>query len=578
MLSSKPRYPAFLPTVVDPSPDEAALLAEIAEAIDLHEQGSYWKAEKRYRRILDRHPNSPRAQALLGLLLEQKASSPQTIAMIEQGCQADPNDMLIQGNAGGVLHMLGRVREAAEYYSRAVEAAPMYGQAYVGLGSCFADLMRHPEAVYAYRRAVVCEPENFNYWSDLIFTTDLSDHATFADSLAVRREVNDTLVAPLTPEKVVYTNDPDPDRQLRIGYASADMYQHSGATTWGGWLVNHDRSKYHVTLYSATLKHDQMTAKFKASCDQWYDVQDWSNDKLALQVQADKIDILVDLATYSRGGRVPTFARRPAPIQISGWGYATGTGLDCMDYFATDETVVPVHDEGRYHERPWILPSALSWVPPRDAIKVGHVRAALGRPVCFGVFNRQPKITRSSIRAWAEILKRVPGSWLMIKNGRLDHQQVKDAIEEAFTAEGVGDNRIMLAGQGNHWDHLAAHWIPDIMLDPFPQGGGVSAFESLWMGVPLVTLLGDRPSGRIAASLLKQVELSDWITDSEDQYIERAVEAARDLERLKQIRATLRERVYAMPAVDIKGYAAQVERGYRERWRAWCEKQRGEQG
>jgi predicted O-linked N-acetylglucosamine transferase (SPINDLY family) len=190
------------------------------------------------------------------------------------------------------------------------------------------------------------------------------------------------------------------------------------------------------------------------------------------------------------------------------------------------------------------------------------------------VFNRQPKITRSSIRAWAEILRRVPGSWLMIKNGRLDHQQVKDAIEEAFTEEGVGDNRIMLAGQGNHWDHLAAHWIPDIMLDPFPQGGGVSAFESLWMGVPLVTLLGDRPSGRIAASLLKQVELSDWITDSEEQYIERAVEAARDLERLKQIRATLRERVYAMPATDIRGYARSVEDGYRLRWQAWCERQR----
>lgn len=573
MLAKAPaRYPAFLPTVVDPSPAEAALLAEIAEAIDLHEQGRYWQAEKRYRRILDKHPNSPRATALLGLLLEQKQASDKTLAMIEAGCQADPNDMLIQGNAGGVLHMLGRVREAAEYYSRAVEAAPMYGQAYVGLGSCFADLMRHREAVYAYRRAVTVEPDNFNFWSDLIFTTDLSDGSTFEDSLAVRREVNDTLIRPLMPEAKTYRNDPDPDRQLRVGYASADMYQHSGATTWGGWLVNHDRSKFHVTLYSATMKHDQMTEKFKASCDTWYDVQDWSHDRLALQVEKDKIDIFVDLASYSRGGRLPTFARRPAPIQLSGWGYATGTGLDCMDYFATDETVVPIHDEGRYHEMPWRLPSALSWVPPKDAIPVGHVRAALGRPVCFGVFNRQPKITRSSIKAWAEILRRVPGSWLMIKNGRLDHQQVKDALTEAFEVEGVGDNRVALFGQGNHWDHLASHWIPDVMLDPFPQGGGVSAFESLWMGVPLVTLLGDRPSGRIAASLLKQVQLDDWIANDEETYVERAVEAARDIERLKQIRATLRERVYAMPATDLKGYVAAVEDGYRARWAAYCQK------
>lgn len=571
------RYPAFLPTVVDPRPSEAAILKQIEAGIDLHENGNYWQAERIYRRVLKDHPTNARARALLGLLLGQKDSNPKALAMIAEGCHADPNDMLIQGNWGSVLHMDGRVTEAVEAYSRAVEAAPMYGQAYIGLGACFADLSRHAEAVYAYRRAVTCEPENFNYWSDLIFTTDLSDAHTFDDSMAARREVNDRLIAPVMPTDPVYENDLDPDRRLRVGYASADMYQHSGALTWGGWLVSHNKKNVHVTLYSATLKHDQMTKRFKAAADQWHDIQDWTNERLVEQVKADKIDIFVDLASYSRGGRIPAFAQRPAPIQLSGWGYATGTGLDCMDYFATDNIVVPVHEEGRYHEKPWRLSSALSWVPPEESIPVGHVRAALGRPVCFGVFNRQPKITRSSIKAWAEILKRVPGSWLMIKNGRLEHAQVKDEVSRMFDEEGVGDNRVALFGQGNHLDHLAAHWIPDIMLDPFPQGGGVSAFESLWMGVPLVTLLGDRPSGRIAASLLHQVDLADWVANDVETYIERAVEAARDLDRLKTIRATLRDRVHAMPATQLKQMARQIEDGYRIRWRAFCEKQKAKQ-
>lgn len=570
--SPSSRYPAFLPAVTDPSPKQAAVLAEIAEGMELHEAGRLWLAEKQYRSIIARH-DSPRARALLGLLLEQKDSNPRALAMLAEGATADPNDMLTNGNWGGVLHMLGRIEEAREAYSRAVEAAPQYGEAYIGLGACFADLMRHAEAVYAYRRGVTCDPTNFGYWSDFIFTTDLSDHATFEDSMAARREANEKIVKPLLPDNPTYDLDLDPDRRLRIGYASADMYQHSGATTCGGWLVNHDKRKVHVTLYSATLKHDQMTKRFKKAADQWYDVQDWSHDKLAEQIKADKIDVLVDLAGYSRGGRIPAFARRPAPIQVSGWGYATGTGLDCMDYFATDAIVVPQFDEGRYHEAPWRLSSALSWVPPKDVIPVGHVRAALGRPVCFGVFNRQPKITRSSIRAWAEILRRVPGSWLMIKNGRLDHEQVKAAVERAFEEEGITEPRVMLAGQGNHWDHLAAHWIPDVMLDPFPQGGGVSAFESLWMGVPLVTLTGDRPSGRIATSLLHQVDLADFAVSDEQAYIERAVEAARDMERLKGIRATLRERVYGMPATDVRKYARDIEDWYRFLWKRWVAKQ-----
>jgi protein O-GlcNAc transferase len=230
---------------------------------------------------------------------------------------------------------------------------------------------------------------------------------------------------------------------------------------------------------------------------------------------------------------------------------------------------VPVDQEGRYVEQPWRLPSVLSWVPPSDVLPTGHCRAALGRPFTFGMFNRMPKITQEGIAAWSEILKRLPDARLLVKNSQLNDPQVREILGEYFEQHGVRP-QVGIAGSTNHYDHLAAHWIPDVMLDPFPQGGGVSAFESLWMGVPLLTVLGERPSGRIAASLLHQVGLDDWAVPDVESYIERAVELAADPKALVPIREGLRDRVLAMPALDVKAYAGHVEAGFRRMWVRWC--------
>jgi predicted O-linked N-acetylglucosamine transferase (SPINDLY family) len=575
-----------LPTIADPPKAEAEILAQIADALDAHEQGRTWEAEKRYRQVLKKHPDHPRARALLALLVAQKkvSADAKARAVREMGEAAarDLNDVLVQTNWGAVLYGLERQREAIEAYERAIEAYPAYGAAYASLGRMLMDVCEHERAHYAYQRAIALEPENQDHYADNIFITDLMPEATFEDSLAARRRYNDVLVLPRFAEALPHINDLDPDRKLRIGYASADMYQHSGAMAWGGFVVNHDRSKFHVTLYSGTQKTDAMTEKFKASCDQWYDIRLWSDDKLAVQVYKDQIDILVDLASFTSGGRPLAFARKPAPIQISGWGYATSTGLDCMDYFATDAIVCPVDQEGRYVEWPWRLPSALSWVAPSDVLPVGHLRAAMGRPFTFGVFNRMPKITQRSIRAWVRILSRVPGSRLLVKNSQLQDEQVRDLVRAHFVAAGAeiegssllvptggAPARIGLEGSSNHYDHLATHWIPDVMLDAYPQGGGVSSFESLWMGVPVLTILGDRPSGRITASLLHQVGLDDWAVPDEASYIERAVELSRDPMALVPIRESLRERVLAMPALRLKEYTASIEKGYREMWRRY---------
>lgn len=584
----------FLPKTA-PSEVEAAALLEINEVILLHQNaivtGDWWTPEKKYRRLLAKYPGSPRTTFMLGLLLQQKAeqTNPRAIAMMIEGAEGDPHDALVHGQLGAVLYHQGRITESRDAYRRAVDALPSYDDAYAALGRVFTDLCGHDEALYCYERALAVQPENYGFWCDYIFIGDLAPSTTFDSALAARRRFNETMVLPRLAESVPHRNDRDPDRKLRIGYVSADMYQHSGAMTWGGFVVNHDRSKFYITLYSNTEKEDEMTQRFKESCDQWSDIRGWTDDRLAMQIMRDKIDILVDLATFTKGGRVLAFARRPAPIQVSGWGYATGTGLDCMDYFATDKVVVPDEDAARYHEKPWYLLSALSWVHPQDDMPVSHLRAALGSPFTFGVLNRQPKITRPSMEAWVEIVRRTPGSMLLVKNQRMESDDLRTfmrdlAVEcgaryddgngqfgkECLYVPTAGDpSRIVFSGQSTHFNQLAAHWAVDVMLDPFPQGGGVSAFESLWMGVPLVTLTGERPPGRIGTSLLHQVGLEDWAAPTVEAYIERAVEASKDIPRLKTIRETLRERTRGMPALDLHGYARKVEAGFRAMWQRW---------
>lgn len=574
MLLTEPDFESRpLPRITTPSATEQKFLAEVAEAIDLHGEGRYWQAEKVYRRLLKKYPRNPRITAMLGLLLNQRSENDRHLRQMVEGADGDLTDVLLQSNLGGVLHTQGRITDAIEAYIRATEAAPHYAPSYAGLGSALADVHRHAESVYAYQRAVDVAPQEFNYHSDLIFTHDIADSATQDDAYNARRRVNDIFVKPLLAKApTTWANDRNPDRKLRIGYVSADMYQHSGAMTWGGFVVNHDRKKnVEVYLYSGTQQEDQMTARFKRAADVWYDIKAWSDERLAEQIQKDQIDVLVDLASYSRGGRIPVFARRPAPIQVSGWGYATSTGLDCMDYFATDAIVVPPDQEGKYEEAPWRLPCALSWVPPkRDLIDSGHVPGMFRQNFTFGVFNRQPKITRSSIRVWAEILKRVPNSRLMIKNGRMEHEQVRDATYAAFREFGLEpEGRVGRFGGTDHFNHLASYWKCDVMLDPFPQGGGVSTFEALWMGKPVINLLGDRPSGRITASIMAQMDMDDWTCNDEQTYIERAVAAANDRAALIPITKTLRERLLAIPALDLKAYTAKVEAGYKEMWRRW---------
>jgi len=284
----------------------------------------------------------------------------------------------------------------------------------------------------------------------------------------------------------------------------------------------------------------------------------------------DGIDILVDLSGYSSGHRLKAFAMKPAPIQVTAWGHAMGTGLDAMDYFFADHVTVPPEARRYFSEDVIELPAFVPYSPLEPSPEVGPLPALGHGAVTFGCFNRLSKVTPEAMRLWARVMAAIPGSRVLLKVYGVDHPLVQDHLRATFAAEGGDARRMVFLGGSSRWDHLAAYGRVDLVLDPFPHGGGVTALDGLWMGVPMVTLLGERIPSRMGASILTTLGLREFIASTPEEYVALAIHYVRDLSRLAVLRAELRQRLAGSVICDHRAYCRAVEGAYRTMWVRWC--------
>jgi predicted O-linked N-acetylglucosamine transferase (SPINDLY family) len=317
-----------------------------------------------------------------------------------------------------------------------------------------------------------------------------------------------------------------------------------------------------------------MTAFFTASADGWHRATAWDDCELAERVAADGIDILIDLSGHTGGNRLLAFARKPAPLALTWLGYFNTTGLDAMDYLVADGTVCPEEDRRkRFVEKVLRLPGCyLCYRGPRDAPAVAP--APSGRPVVFGCFNNASKITPQVCETWSRILLAVPGSRLMLKAASLADAEVRDRLAREFRTLGVGGGRLDLRGPSPQGELLAQYGEVDVALDPFPYNGGTTTCEALWMGVPVVTLTGDRFAGRVGTSILAGAGFTEGIAASPAEYVETAIRLAGDPGRREILRLHLREQVSASVLGDTGGFTRKLENAYRQIWTRWCEEAR----
>ncbi|MEO5375133.1 MAG: tetratricopeptide repeat protein [Alphaproteobacteria bacterium] len=532
--------------------------------------GRYDDAVASFRKTVELMPEEAEAHLHLGQALLAIDDNQAASETLQRAVSLKPALAEAQGRLGEALRRLGFNEGAFNRFRRALDLDPNLADAHLGLGKTLLGQGRFAEAVASLRRALDLRPDSPQSHSSLIFAMDLDPSATLAEQQAERRAWHERFGRPLAAGILPHRNDRNPDRRLRIGYVSADFRVHSAANIFRSIFRHHDHEQVEVWCYSNSGKTDDTTREFQSLATRWRDIARMDDVTLAETIRADGIDILVDLSSHTAGHRLLAFARKPAPVQVTAWGYATGTGLPTIDAFFADPVYVAPEDRPLFAETVVDLPCLLTYQPVPYAPPVGPLPALNQGHVTFGCFNRLVKVSDKVMALWARILAAVPGARLVLKDSQLRDSATRRRILNAFAALGIGEERLILLGHSPHAEHLAAYGQVDIGLDPFPQNGGVSSLEAMWMGVPVVTLLGTTPPSRAGGAITVAAGLPEFVAADADAYVDTAVRHATDLAGLAALRSNLRQRLATTPVCDGAPYTRAVEAVYRDLWRAWC--------
>jgi predicted O-linked N-acetylglucosamine transferase (SPINDLY family) len=364
-------------------------------------------------------------------------------------------------------------------------------------------------------------------------------------------------------------NDPNPDRRIRVGLVSADFMEHPVGRFILPLLANHDRTAFEMVCYSDARAPDALTAQLRGHADMWRDVWELSDEKLAEQVRADKVDVLVDLSLHTRGHRLRAFARKPAPVQVSYLGYCGTTGVKTIDYRLTDRYLDPPDADVSIYSENSVRLSGCYWCYQArpEAPPLAAPPAASHGFVTFGCLNEFSKVSMPALDCWAEILSKVPGSRLvMLAPEGSSRQRVRDQL----ASHGVAPERAEFIVRLRMDKYLELYNGIDICLDPFPYTGGTTTCDALWMGAAVVSLAGEMATARGGMAILSHIGLPELVAQTPEHYVGIASGLAGDLRRLANLRAGMRERLRNSPLMDAQSFARDVELKIREMWRNWC--------
>jgi protein O-GlcNAc transferase len=567
-----------------------------------HRLGRLEAAAQSYRAVLARRPDFADAHANLGAALKDLGDLDSAAASLERALVLRPDHAAAHYGLGGVLTARRRTAEAIQSLQRAIALRPEVPEASTALANLLQAQGRLEPAEAAYRRVVALRPDAAEACMNLAMALQSQGRAAEAMALFERAallapdkaEARDAWLCGLSyqsevsPEalaaehrrwaerfgprpQVAHANDRDPDRPLRIGYVSGDFRRHPVGWFLAPVLEAHDPARFELFCYSSDERRDAMTGRLRAAARSWREIAGMDDEAAAALVEADRIDILVDLSGHTPGNRLGVFARRPAPVQAAWLGYAATTGLSAIDYLVMDPGTAPPGAEAWCSEALVRLPrTRFCYGPPADAPEPGPPPSIARGQVTFGSFNNLVKIGPETVALWARVLAAVPGARLVLKWSSLADPGVRRRIQALFAEAGAPEDALELRGFSPHARMLAEYGDIDIALDPLPFCGGLTSCEALWMGVPVVTWPGDRFASRQSFAFLRTLGLDDLAAASAEDYVAIAAALAGDLGRRGALRTQLRGRLAASPLGDAGRFTLDLEAAYRRMWRDGC--------
>lgn len=583
---------------LDPGLVEAAV--NLGHAI--REQGRAEEAISWFMKALSARPDSVDAHNGLGLGLQDQHLHGKAIATFRRALEVEPENVEVLNNLAISLQIIGRHAEALALYRDLLSARPELAQAHANLGHVLQGMGRQGEAADAFRRALELNPEARSLhmflayallhecaWDDLGAVMDrviaeaeaaegnplsASPFALAATpaSPALRlrvarrsaRAVGESVAAEAAALGFLYAK-PRGGR-LAVGYVSPDFRTHSLGLAFRELLGAHDRERFQWHGYALTSSgEDEVGADYARAFDAFADLSAMTPPEAARRINADGIQVLIDLAGHTRNAGLELFFLKPAPVQAHYLGYAMTLGAECIQYLITDPVHMPPALAPHCAEHLVHLPESFMATARPDVGAVPEGRAGHGLPpeaVVFVSFNTHFKLHPAMFDCWMRLLDQVPGSVLWLRGGAVATANLRRQAE----ARGVDGDRLVFADRLPHAEHLARLGLADIALDTLYHGGGVTSVDALWCGVPLVTLAGEPPSARIGASLLSALGLEELIATSLEDYQRIALDLARDGERLGALKAKLRRNLESEPLFDVARLARHLERAYELMW------------
>lgn len=488
----------------------------------------------------------------------------------ERALQINPKSVVAHNNYANLLADMDRPAEAAQHFEAALAIDPRRVEVMNNLANVLKAQGRIDEAITKFREVIARQPKLWNVHSNLLLT--LNSHPSADNGLhgehaawAVQHVAN---IAPWHP---TFANAKEP-RKLRIGYVSADMRKHSVSYFLEPILTHHDREQFEIYAYSNTDKQDSTTKRLAALCNQFRPIFGHTHESVAGQIRTDGVDILIDLNGHTANHRLLSFARKPAPVQATYLGYPNTTGLSTMDYRITDAVADPPGMTESHHSEQLIrLPGCfLCYGGPGIDVPLTDVLTVDEENIVFGTFNNFAKVTDEMLALWCQILDTVDGSTLIVKAETLGDPKTRGDVCERINDLGGDASRITLMGREPRTDkHLEMYNRVDIGLDTFPYHGTTTTCEALWMGVPVITMVGKAHVSRVGGTILTHAGLPELIANDPDEYVQIAADLAGDVDRLREIKANLRSRLQASPLMDAVSFTRNLEAAYRTMWQNW---------
>ena len=539
--------------------------------------GNHMGALNAYKDLLKKDPNDPE-------ILTSMAESLHALKLVDPAEQALHKALQIQP-ANPMAHLLlGQIAQDKNaqvdlpiaHCMKAIEINPKMYRAYNELGNLLLKAGDPAGACTVYEKILAetgseSGPVYSNYLLSLEYREDTNRETLYQK----HRQFQKRHAPPTHRDRKSFTNSPEPARKLRVGFLSADFYTHPVFYFLNSLFTEYDRDQFTFVCFSdlSENKEDENSAIIKDNVDEWYRTASMSQEDVDTLILDKNIDILIDLVGHTGNNRMPIFMKRAAPVQVTWLGYPDTTGIDQMDYRLVDDVTDPEPwADNLASEKLYRLPGPFLCFHPNDHWHSLQTNTEL-KPgkITFGTFNRFPKISRSAVNLWCEILKQIPEAELLIKARPTVKKRMESFLLNKAREHGVEEHRMKVMDfVSSKSSHLENYNAMDIALDTFPYNGTTTTLEGLWMGVPLIALEGDRHCSRVGMSILKSLGMEDWIAYSQEEYIQKAITLAQNRDQLQVTKKDLRNQLLNSPLSNSKAFAKKFETALREMWQNWC--------